>query len=52
MSGFRPNRKWTASERRGYVTPAQQRYLNEQAEYLERQKNEPKTDQQNGTDNG
>jgi hypothetical protein len=51
MAGFRPNRKWTASERKGYVTPAQQKYLDNQAKHFERLKNGDK-EQQKGTDNG
>lgn len=49
---LRPNRKWTSSERRGELSPAQQRYLDQQAEELRKQKHDTETDNQKGDANG
>lgn len=37
---MRPNRKWTLSERRGQLSPGQQRMIDKQNEYLQRKQNE------------
>jgi hypothetical protein len=46
---MRYNRKWTRSERRGYATPAQERYLEQQRQHLKNQQQkrdrEPDTDE-------
>ena len=39
MSGFRPNRKWTSSERRGYKTPAMERLEEERRKALQNKEN-------------
>jgi hypothetical protein len=43
----RSNRKWTSSERRGELSPAQRRYLEEQRKHLEKKQTPPSTEQPN-----